>query len=482
MTKLTSILALILAGNLAWPVLAVAAEAPGPTVRKRREPPPAVIPADEVKAAQKLYDARNYQGAVIQAKAALNKNERYTPAMLVMAKAYFKLGKNEWVKTLGDMMKNAGASEAERSDIYQMLAFMEVDKKNTPGAIEQFRKAAEARPDNAILWNNLGAQYLVVKNYREAGPVLEKAVQLQPTFTKAHLNLGSAYRGRQAVRQGAGRVQAGPGALPALRRCGLQSRHPVPGRRQDAQHGRDGQAEHRHHLSSAVQADAGRRGTAGAGRSRCVPQRGAGRHQERAEAHRAAKEAGRARSPARGQEDRGRRQEARGSGTCSKLPSCTWRGDVPGGSRSWLSKRTRGPGSNAPTRLSGGASPSTEAAMTTHSSFKLGISLATTGLLAVLLFCPTASAQGTRRQPRKSQSRPCLPRSTRPKPRQPRQPMMPTVNSQGQGRTRSRRQEGLQDRGRDCDRGQDPETRSILRASEIRHKLRLARAETRVRA
>ena len=196
MTKLASFLVLILVSSLAWPVLAAPADAPSAAgVRKRREPPPAVIPADEVKAAQKLYDARNYQGAVIQAKAALNKNERYTPAMLVMAKAYFKLGKNEWVKTLGDMMKNAGASEAERSDIYQMLAFMEVEKKNTPGAIEQFRKAAEARPDNAILWNNLGAQYLVVKNYREAGPVLEKSVQLQPTFTKAHLNLGSAYRG-----------------------------------------------------------------------------------------------------------------------------------------------------------------------------------------------------------------------------------------------------------------------------------------------
>jgi hypothetical protein len=35
--------------------------------------------------------------------------------------------------------------------------------------------------------------------------------------------------------------------------------------------------------------------------------------------------------------------------------------------------------------------------MTTHSSFKLGISLATTGLLAVLHFCPTASAQGTKK-------------------------------------------------------------------------------------
>ena len=178
-------LALILLGGLAWPLWASAAEpaAAASGVRKRREPPPTVIPTEEVKAAQKLYDTRNYEGAVAKAKAALNKNERYTPAMLVMAKAYFKLGKNEWVKTLGDMMKNAGASEADRSEIYQMLAFMEVEKRNTPGAIEQFKKAAEAKPENAIFWNNLGAQYLAVKNYREAGPALEKAVKFQPTFT-----------------------------------------------------------------------------------------------------------------------------------------------------------------------------------------------------------------------------------------------------------------------------------------------------------
>jgi len=195
MMKRHSILALFLLGCVAWPALCRATETPATGMRKRREPPPAVLPTEEVMAAQKMYDARNYQGAVVQAKAALNKNERFTPAMLVMAKAYFKLGKYEWVKTLGDMMKNAGAREAERSEIYQMLAFMEVEKKNTPGAIELFKKTADARPDNAIMWNNLGAQYLVVKNYREAVPVLEKSVQLQPTFTKAHMNLGSAYRG-----------------------------------------------------------------------------------------------------------------------------------------------------------------------------------------------------------------------------------------------------------------------------------------------
>ena len=195
-TRPVSLLGLLCAASLGWSSAVLAAPAPAaPSAHKRREPPPPVIPKEEVQAAQKLYDARNYQAAVAKAKAALNKNERYTPAMLVMAKAYFKLGKNEWVKTLGDMMKNAGASDAERSEIYQMLAFMEVDKRNTPGAIELFRKAAETRPDSAVLWNNLGAQYLVAKNYRDAGPVLEKAVQLQPSFAKAHLNLGSAYRG-----------------------------------------------------------------------------------------------------------------------------------------------------------------------------------------------------------------------------------------------------------------------------------------------
>jgi tetratricopeptide (TPR) repeat protein len=179
-----------------WAQAPAATPAPAASgVRKRREPPAAVIPTQEVQAAERLFQSKNYAGAVTQAKTALNRNERYTPAMLVMAKAYFKLSKYEWVKTLGDMMKNAGASEAEMGEIYQMLAFMEIEKQNTPGAIEMLRKASNARPDNAILWNNLGAQFLVAKNYREAVPVLEKTIQLQPGFAKGHLNLGSAYRG-----------------------------------------------------------------------------------------------------------------------------------------------------------------------------------------------------------------------------------------------------------------------------------------------
>ena len=163
----------------------------------RREPPPAVIPKEETKQAQDLFRAGRYADAVVAAKAALNKNERYTPAMLVMAKSYYKLHKYEWMKKLWEMMQANNASDSEKAEIYQLLAFLEIDGKNVPGAIALFKQAAEAKPDDASLWNNLGAEYLAAKNYADALPVLEKSVHLQPGFAKAHLNLGDAYRGQK---------------------------------------------------------------------------------------------------------------------------------------------------------------------------------------------------------------------------------------------------------------------------------------------
>jgi tetratricopeptide (TPR) repeat protein len=189
------------APRTAWAQDQAATPAPAATAeggpRKRRQPPPPVIPTAETQAAEQLLHAGKYEAAVAQSKAALNKNERYTPAMLIMAKAYYKLHKYEWTKKLWEMMQANGASDAEKSEIYQLLAFLEVDQKNVPGAIVLFKKAGDARPDNAVIWSNLGAQYLLAKNYREAAPVLEKAAQLQPGFAKAHLNLGDAYRGLQ---------------------------------------------------------------------------------------------------------------------------------------------------------------------------------------------------------------------------------------------------------------------------------------------
>jgi tetratricopeptide (TPR) repeat protein len=175
--------------------------------RRRRQPPPTVTPVAETSSAQKLYSAGNYDGAVAQAKVALTKNDKYTPAMLVMAKAYYKLRKYEWVRHLWKMMQANNATQAEQAEMYHLLAWMEIEKKNIPGAIDHLKKAAEARPENPVYWNNLGAQYLEAKNYRDAAPALEKAAELNPTFAKAHLNLGSAYRGLKEYERAVGSYQ-----------------------------------------------------------------------------------------------------------------------------------------------------------------------------------------------------------------------------------------------------------------------------------
>jgi tetratricopeptide (TPR) repeat protein len=185
---------LLAATVLAFSVVGVALP---PSAQARRQPPPPVTPTAETQQADQMFRAGRYPEAVAAAKAALTKNERYTPAMLVMAKAYYKLRKYEWMKKLWEMMQANGASDAEKAEIYQMLAFLEVDAKNVPGAIALLKQATDAKPDNAVLWNNLGAQFLMAKNYGEAQPALEKATQLQPGFAKAHLNLGDAYRGNR---------------------------------------------------------------------------------------------------------------------------------------------------------------------------------------------------------------------------------------------------------------------------------------------
>ena len=119
----------LLAASLVAPSLAHA----------RREPPPAVIPTAETEQAEQLFKSGRYADAVTQAKVALTKNERYTPAMLVMAKSFYKLHKYEWMKKLWEMMQANGASNPEKAEIYQLLAFLEVDQKNVAGSHRPFQ-------------------------------------------------------------------------------------------------------------------------------------------------------------------------------------------------------------------------------------------------------------------------------------------------------------------------------------------------------
>jgi tetratricopeptide (TPR) repeat protein len=170
-------LALVLTGASAW------AQATGGGTK---------TPSQLVERAQRKVRAGSYEAAIRDTKAALKRDEKYTPAMEVMARAYYHLGKNEFAEAICDIALGINANSGL---CYNLKGFVSLRLKDAPRALEMFKKATEVNSDYGIGWLNLGARYIAVKNYREAVPALEKAADLLPDRAEAHLNLGAAYRG-----------------------------------------------------------------------------------------------------------------------------------------------------------------------------------------------------------------------------------------------------------------------------------------------
>lgn len=133
-----------------------------------------------------------YEAAIRESKAALQRDEKYTDAMEVMARAYYQLGKNEFAEAICDIALSINPKSGE---CYNLKGFIALRLEDEPRALQMFKKGTEVAPDYGPPWLNLGSRYVDVKNYREAVPALERAVELMGDRAEAHLNLGAAYRG-----------------------------------------------------------------------------------------------------------------------------------------------------------------------------------------------------------------------------------------------------------------------------------------------
>jgi tetratricopeptide (TPR) repeat protein len=155
-------------------------------------------PAPDTRTANDYLKRGRFEDAIRQAKLSLGHDERYVPAMIVMAKAYYYQKKYELASSIIDLAK---AIDANNAEAYNLLGFIALtrDPSNPDriSATAAFKKATELNGDYGNAWNNLAAQYLFAKNYDGAVAAAEKAAQLSPNFAKAQLNLGSAYRGKQ---------------------------------------------------------------------------------------------------------------------------------------------------------------------------------------------------------------------------------------------------------------------------------------------
>lgn len=177
-----------------WVGLALVCAAPVWAAQTQLPPEQKGDPKPDTAVAQRYLKSGRYEDAIREAKLALGRDERYVPAMVALAKAYYYEHKYELATSIVDIAKSIDGNNAE---CYNLLGFLALAHDDRISATAAFKKATEldARYGNA--WDNLAAQYLYAKNYDGALAAAKRATELLPTFTKAWLNLGSAYRGKQ---------------------------------------------------------------------------------------------------------------------------------------------------------------------------------------------------------------------------------------------------------------------------------------------
>lgn len=86
--------------------------------------------------------------------------------------------------------RHAVMSNHEYVAAYHRLGLLLSRTGHNVEAGEALARAVELMPDSAILRNNLGFEYVLQQKWELAERELRKAVELSPTFARAHINLG----------------------------------------------------------------------------------------------------------------------------------------------------------------------------------------------------------------------------------------------------------------------------------------------------
>ncbi|MCC7293980.1 MAG: tetratricopeptide repeat protein [Phycisphaerales bacterium] len=119
----------------------------------RETPPPKILPQTHFAAGQLLEAQGQFDQALVQYQRAVLLNHRHVAA-------YHRMG--------------------------TLLARMGRHRE----AIEALTKAADLRPDAYVLYNNLGFEYAILNEWDAAEAHLRRAIDLNPTFERARVNLG----------------------------------------------------------------------------------------------------------------------------------------------------------------------------------------------------------------------------------------------------------------------------------------------------
>lgn len=141
--------------------------------------------------ADALTRADRMDEAEARARKALCRDERFVPAMVSLAKASLKRGREELAESV---LEQADKIDPNNAEIHFLRGEAHLRQDHLGLALPEFEKAVALRPEYAEARMALGTAYLAGGNYKPALEQFQWTVRLVPTLVAAHLNLGDAYR------------------------------------------------------------------------------------------------------------------------------------------------------------------------------------------------------------------------------------------------------------------------------------------------
>jgi Tfp pilus assembly protein PilF len=133
------------------------------------------------------------------AQKALKKDPDYRPAMVTLARDHYRARRLDLaLYTLAAILDGYGPENPPRdknnADARLLRALILKEQGKRKAAIEEFTTVLGLRPDLVEARLHLATYMLEAGNAGEARPLLEKALEYDPSNVLVHLNLGDAYR------------------------------------------------------------------------------------------------------------------------------------------------------------------------------------------------------------------------------------------------------------------------------------------------
>lgn len=145
-------------------------------------------------------DANGSANAQKLAQEALSKDQKYVPAMIVIARDYFRQRRFDVAKAAlqavldGSDDKSTPARDPKNPEALLLRALISRELGDRKTALETFQAAIKERADLFEAYVNVGEMKLEAGNAAEAQAPLELAIKFSPNNAIAHMDLGDCYR------------------------------------------------------------------------------------------------------------------------------------------------------------------------------------------------------------------------------------------------------------------------------------------------